>query len=219
MATFGTIGCTMSIQVDITIREDLHIINKHVMAMSPKLCDCVRVASKGATEAVVKVAAPVLKGAVGNSLLTQGTTKIGTVIINSFKIGYSVTLSATSTGLVSAIALGVNAIIECPLLTHNLYKIHRNRKFSAISRTEMIRQSTVECITSGSTVALGIGGAVLGQIAIPVPGVGAAAGGFVGTVAGKGLGYLTGRGIALFITEKEVDLSPVIHCTFVPVKE
>ena len=83
----------------------------------------------------------------------------------------------------------------------------------------MIRQNTVECITSGSTVALGIGGAVLGQIIIPVPGVGAAAGGFVGTVVGKGLGYLTGKGIALFITEKEVDLSPVIHCMFVPVKE
>ena len=190
--------------------------------MSPGLCDaCVRAASKGATEVFVNVTGSILKGAVGGpSLFFQGATNsLGVTIANSFKIGSTAMLSATSVGLVSAIALGVNTIIECPLLAHNVYKIHRKRKFGTISRTEMIRQNTVECITSGSTVALGIGGAVLGRIIIPVPGVGAAAGGFVGTVAGKGLGYLTGRGIALFITDKEVDLSPVIHYMFVPIKE
>ena len=210
--------------MDVTLHEDLHKINRQVIAMSPGLCDaCVRAASKGAAEAVVNVAGSLLKGsATGFPLLYvfQGATNsVGAVLANSFKVGYTATLSATSVGLVSAIALGVNAIIETPLLAYNLYKIHRKRKFDTISQTEMKRQNTVEGCTSAGTVALGIGGAVLGQILIPVPVVGAAAGGLVGTLAGKGAGYLTGKGIALFITEKIVDLSPVIHCTFEPLSE
>ena len=119
MATYGAIGHPMSIQVDVTLHEDLHKINKQVIAMSPGLCDaCVRAASKGATEAFVNVAGSGLKGAFGApSLFFHGATNsLSVMIANSFKIGYSATLSATSIGLVSAIALGVNAIIEGPLL-------------------------------------------------------------------------------------------------------
>ena len=223
MATYGAIGHCMSIQVDITLHEDLHKINKQVIAMSPGLCDaCVRAASKGAAEAVFNVAGSLLNGTVGNPVfyVFQGaTSSVGAVLANSFKVGYTATLSATSVGLVSAIALGVNVIIETPLLAYNIYKIHRKRKFDVISQTEMKRQNTVEGCTSAGTVVLGVGGAVLGQILIPIPVVGAAAGGLAGIFAGKGAGYLTGKGIALFITDKDVDLSPVIHCIFVPLNE
>jgi phage tail tape-measure protein len=210
----------MSIQVDVTLHEDLHKINKQVIAMSPGLCDaCMRAASKGAAEGVANVAGSLLKGAAVNPILSffQGATNsVGAVLANSFKVGYTATLSATSIGLVSAIALGVNAIIETPLLAYNIYKIHRKQKFNKISQTEMKRQYTVEGCTSAGTVALGIGGAVLGQIVIPIPVVGAAAGGLVGTLAGKGGGYLVGKGIGLFIIDKDVDLSPVVHEVFVP---
>lgn len=221
MATYGAIGHCMSIQVDITLHEDLHKINKQVIAMSPGLCDaCVRAASKGAAEAVVNITGSLLNGAaIGNPILYffQGATNsVGAVLANSFKVGYTATLSATSVGLVSAIALGVNAIIETPLLAYNIYKIHRKRKFDTISQTEMKRQKAVEYCSSAGTVTMGIGGAVLGQMLIPIPVVGAAAGGLLGTLTGKGVGYLTGKGVALLINEKEVDLPLVIHCIFVP---
>ena len=214
----------MSIQVDITLHENLHKINQQIIAMSPGLCDaCVRAASKGAAEAVANVAGSLLmREVVRNPLLSlfQGATNsVGTVLANSFKVGYTATLSATSVGLMSAIALGVNAIFETPQLVYNFYKIHRKRKFDKISHTEMKRQSTVEGCTSAGTVALGIGGAVLGQMIIPIPVVGAAAGGLLGTLAGKSAGYLTGKGIALFITDKDVDLSPVVHQIFVPLSD
>lgn len=226
MATFGAIGHCMSIQVDVTLHEDLHKIHKQVIAMSPGLCDaCVRAASKGAAEAAANVAGSLLKGAAaaGNPILYffQGATNsVGAILANSFKIGYTATLSATSVGLVSAIALGVNAIIETPLLAYNIYKIHRKGKFKKISETEKKCHYTVEGCTSAGTVILGVGGAVLGQIIIPIPVVGAAAGGLLGTLAGKGAGYLTGKGITLFITNKDVDLPPVIHCScFAPLNE
>ena len=220
MATYGAIGCHMSIQVDVTVHEDLHRINKQVIAMSPELGDaCVRAASKGAAEAVANVAGSLLKQTAVNPILSlfQGATSnsVSAVLANSFKVGYTATLSATSIGLVSAIALGVNAIIEAPLLSYNIYKIHRKRKFDKISRTEMKRQCTVEGCTSAGTVALGVGGAVVGQIVIPIPVIGAAAGGLVGTLAGKGSGYLIGNGISLFIADKDVDLSPVVPQMFV----
>ena len=220
MATYGAIGCFMSVQVDVTVHEDLHKINKQIIAMSPGLGDaCVRAASKGAAEAVANVAGSLLKETAVNPILSlfQGaTSSVGTVLANSFKVGYTATLSATSVGLVSAIALGVNTIIEAPLLAYNIYKIHRKRKFDKISQTEMKRQYTVEGCTSAGTVALGVGGAVVGQMLIPIPVVGAAAGGLVGTLAGKGAGYLIGNGIALFIADKDMDLSPVVHQMFVP---
>ena len=211
MATYGTIGCHMSIQVDVTVHEDLHRINKQVIAMSPELGDaCVRAASKGAAEAVANVAGSLLRQTAVNPILS-----LSAVLANSFKVGYTATLNATSVGLVSAIALGVNTIIEAPLLSYNIYKILQKRKFDKISQMEMKRQCTVKGCTSAGTVALSIGGAVLGQMLIPIPVVGAAAGGLVGSLAGKSSGYLIGNGIALFFADKDVDLSPVVHQMFV----
>ena len=120
-------------------------------------------------------------------------------------------LSGTTIGLVGGIALGVNVLIESPLLLRRLYKIHRKKKFAVISSTEAKRQYTVETTTSVNTIAGGVGGAVVGQVAIPVPVLGAVVGGFVGVLAGKGIGYLEGRAVAavLINDDKETDL-PVI---------
>ena len=89
-----------------------------------------------------------------------------------------------------------------------------------ISSTEAKRQYTVETITSVNTVAGGVGGAIIGQVAIPVPVLGAAVGGFVGVLAGKGIGYLEGRTAALLIKDdKETDLPVIIHCVYVPMSD
>ena len=125
--------------------------------------------------------------------------------------------------MVGGIALGVNVLIESPRLLRSLYKIHRKEKFDVISSTEAKRQYTVETITSVNTVAGGVGGAIIGQVAIPVPVLGAFVGGFGGVLAGKGIGYLEGSlraaAAVLFNDDKETDLPVIIHCVYVPMSD
>ena len=66
-----------------------------------------------------------------------------------------------------------------------------------------------------NTVIGGTAGAIVGQVAIPVPVLGVVVGGFAGVIAGKGLGNLEGRGVVLLITDKETDLPVIVHCLFV----
>ena len=221
----GTIGTAVSIQVDINMYQDLH---ERVHAMSPGLGDaCVRATSNGAMKTVMKLASTAIvrggaRAAVrgGGSIFTQGAadaaeTGLSSAVANSFRVGYTAALTATTVGLVSGIALGANLIIESPLLVRSIYKIHRKRKFDVISSTEAKRQIAVQSFTSVNTVIGGTAGAIVGQVAIPVPVLGAVVGGFAGVIAGKGLGNLEGRGVALLINDKETDLPVIIHCIFV----
>lgn len=220
----GTIGTAVSIQVDIKMYHDLH---ERIYAMSPGLGDaCIRATSNGAMKTVVKLASSaILRGGTraavrgGGSALTQGAadaaeTGVSTAVANSFRVGYTAALSATTVGLVSGIALGANLIIESPLLVRSLYKVHRKRKFEIISSTEAKRQVAVQSFTSVNTVIGGTAGAIVGQVAIPVPILGAVVGGFAGTIVGKGLGNLEGRGVALLINDKETDLPLIVHCLY-----
>ena len=226
----GTIGESVSIQVDIVLYQCLH----HVHAMPPGLSDaCMRATSKGVIKTVAKVTGTAIIRGVTRAAARSGgsaATQVGTdlaesslniALANSFRIGYTAALSATTVGLVGGIALGANVFIESPLLVRNLYKIHRKKKFDVISSTEAKRQYTVETITSVNTVAGGVGGAIVGQVAIPVPVLGAAVGGFVGVLAGKGIGYLEGRAAAALLIndDKETDLPVIIHCVYVPMSD
>ena len=222
----GTIGTAVSIQVGVKIYQDLH---QHVDTMSPGLGDaCMRATSKGALKTVMKITgtAIVRAGAratikSGGSAIPQGATEaaetgLGAALANSFRIGYTAALSATTVGLVSGIALGANLIIESPLLLRSLYKIYRKKKFDVISSTEAKRQIAIQSFTSVNTVIGGTAGAIIGQVAIPVPVLGAVIGGFAGVIAGKGIGHLEGRGVALLIEDdKEADLPIIINCIFV----
>ena len=218
----GTIGTAVSIQVDIKVYQDLH---ERFHAMSPGLGDaCIRATSKGALKAAMKVAgAAIVKG--GTRAVVKGSgaaaatdaaeTGLSAALANSFRVGYSAALSATTVGLVSGVALGANLIIESPLFVRSIYKIHRKQKFDVISSTEAKRQIAVQSFTSVNTVIGGTAGAIIGQVAIPVPVLGAVVGGFAGIIAGKGLGNLEGRGVALLINDKETDLPVIVHCFFV----
>ena len=226
----GTIGTAVSIQVDINMYQDLH---ERVHAMSPGLGDaCMRATSKGAMKTVMKLAGTAIfrggaRAAVrggGTSIFTQGATdaaetSLRTAVANSFRVGYTAALSATTVGLVSGIALGANLIIESPLFVRGLYKVHRKRKFEVISSTEAKRQAAVQSFTSVNTIIGGTAGAIVGQVAIPVPVLGAVVGGFAGVIVGKGLGNLEGRGVAMLINDKETDLPTIIHCMYVSVNE
>ena len=214
----------MSIQVDINMYRDLH---QQANSMSPGLGDaCLRAASKGAVKTVVKLAGTVIiRGGAraGGSIFAQGAadaaeTGLSTAVANSFRVGYTAALSATTVGLVSGIALGANLIIESPLLVRSIYKIHRKRKFEVISKTEARRQTTIQAFTSVNTVIGGTAGAVVGQVAIPIPVLGAVVGGFAGVIVGKGLGNLEGRGVAKLFNDKQTDLPVVLHCLYVPME-
>ena len=110
-------------------------------------------------------------------------------------------------------------IVESPLFVHSIYKIHRKKKFGVISSTEAKRQYTVQSFTSANTVIGGTAGAIVGQVTIPVPVVGAVVGGFVGVLAGKGLGNLEGRGFARLFKDKATDLPVVLYCEYVPMED
>lgn len=223
----ATIGTPVSIQVDIHMYQSLH---ENFHTIPPQLGEaCIRATSKGAMKTVAKLAGTAIvrggaRAAVrgGGSIAAQGAadaaeTSLNFAVVNSFRVGYSAALTATTVGLVSGIALGANLAIETPLFVRNIYKIHRKRKFEMISSTEYKRQTTVKSITSANTVLGGTAGAIIGQVAIPIPIVGAAVGGFAGVIAGKGLGYLEGQGVArLFFNDKETDLPIIVHCAFVP---
>ena len=220
----GTIGTAVSIQVDIKIYQDLH---EHFHVMSPGSGDaCMRATSKGVRKAAMKVAgSAIVKGGTRAAVKASGAA-VATdaaetaALANSFRIGYTAALSATTVGLVSGVALGANLIIESPLFVRNIYKIHRKQKFDVISSTEAKRQIAIQSFTSANMVIGGMAGVIIGQVAIPVPVLGAAVGGFAGVIAGKLIGNLEGRGVALLIkSDKETNLPIIIHCTFVPMDD
>lgn len=225
----GTIGAAVSIQVDVNMYRDLH---GGIHAMSPALGDaCVRATTNGALKTAMKLASTaIIRGGAraavrgGGSVFAQGAadaaeTGLSTAVANSFRVGYTAALSATTVGLVSGIALGANLIIESPLLVRSLYKVHRKKKFDVISSTEAKRQYTIHSVTSVNTVVGGTAGAIIGQVAIPVPILGAVVGGFAGVVAGKTLGNLEGRGVALLFNDKETNLPVILHCKYVPMND
>ena len=80
-----------------------------------------------------------------------------------------------------------------------------------ILSTEAKHQIAVQSFTSVNTVIKGAAGAIVGQVAIPVPvvHVGAVVGGFAGVIAGR---ILEGRGVALLICDKETDLPICTLC-------
>ena len=231
----GTIGAVISIQVTVVMRQYLHTIADEIIAVTPEMgAACVRATPKDAIKLVANVTGAAITRGATRAAARSGVSaaaRVGTAdlvepglnvaLANSFQIGRTAALSGTTIGLVGGIALGVNVLIESPRLLRSLYKIHRKEKFDVISSTEAKRQYTVETITSVNTVAGGVGGAIVGQVAIPVPVLGAFVGGFVGVLAGKGIGYLEGRAAAamLFNDDKETDLPVIIHCVYVPMSD
>ena len=230
----GTIGKSISIQVSIVLRKFLHNVAHDVVALSPAFGDaCMRATSKGAIKTVAKVTGTAVSKGVtkavvmsGESAATQGAADVAESSLNaaidiSFSIGYTAALSATTVGMVGGIALGVNLLVQGPLLIRDLYKVHRKKTFNMISSTEAKRQYAVKSITSVNTIIGGVGGALVGQVAIPVPVLGAAVGGFVGVLAGKGIGSLEGRAAAAMLikNDKRTDLPVIIHCVYVPMSD
>ena len=138
-------------------------------------------------------------------------------IRGTFKVGTRAALSGTAVGAVGGTGAGVILLVEGPLLARGIYKLHRKKQFDHVSETEYKQGVIKETFTSVNTVIGGIGGAIVGQILIPVPGIGAAIGGAVGTVSGQICGTAEGWAASKLVREKIVTLPVVVRCTFMEI--
>lgn len=138
----------------------------------------------------------------------------------AFKLGTRVVLHGTRLGRVVGYGPGINLLIEAPFFTRRLYKLNRQKKFDQISQEEYTRGVIQQSFTSANTVVGATAGAIVGQIAIPVPVLGAAVGGALGTISGHGLGRLEGWAASKLVRDpKSPTLPVVVTLTFVDYPE
>ena len=132
-----------------------------------------------------------------------------------FQLGYRAALSGTAIGIVAGVAVAAN-VIEGPFLARAVYKLHRKKTFHQISHEEYKWGVVQASFTSANTIVGGIGGAIVGQIAIPVPGVGAAIGGAVGGIVGQLFGRAEGWAASRIISDpRAVTLPQLIETSFI----
>ena len=136
---------------------------------------------------------------------TRGGLRLG------FKLGTQVALSGT---ILAGPGVGVYILVEGPILARGIYKLHRKKKFEQISEAEYTRGVIQETFTSVNVIAGSVGGAILGQILIPIPGVGAGIGGVIGTIAGQAAGKAEGLAASKLVREKISTLPVIANYTF-----
>ena len=129
--------------------------------------------ASAAMQAGVKAAAKVgvKVGARGGARAGANVAADGTAVLSGaeslFQLGFRAALSGTAIGIVAGVAVAVNIAIEAPLLAVTIFKLHRKKKFDQISQEEFARGIVQESITSANTVVGAVGGAIVGQVAIP----------------------------------------------------
>ena len=196
-----------------------------MVPVQPSADAITRSLSKGALKALSKVAGGLIVRGVARSAakggitgtLTEGTeaVSLGPILSNAFKVGYPTAISSASVGLVSGVAGVLNLGIEGSLLTRDIYKLKRKRKYNIISQTDYKRGVVKQSFTRVNTFFGATGGAIVGQVAIPVPVLGAFIGSAIGTAVGKVAGHYEGEAAAnKLIKEKEIDLPVTVHCKY-----
>ena len=219
----ATIGRKLSIQVSKELYEDLsqRIVSPLVVHGSDVIA---RSSSKGVLKATGKVvgsavaraaARTAVKGGLTGATAESAEATFAGAVSNAFKVGYPAAVTGASIGIVSGVAVAANAGIEGPMLVRGIYKLHRQKKFKKISKQAYKRGVTHASITRVSTFVGGSGGALIGQVTIPVPVLGAVVGGVLGTVTGKVAGHFGGRAIAnAAFKDKIVDLPVIVVCDY-----
>ena len=219
----ATTGHHMSIQVDVAVQKALQFTYRSVL--KPIQTAINRATLRGGAKGVAKLAvhgATVLAyagKAVGQVAAKAGTksafkagAKAGAKA--TFKLGYRAAASGTAVGAVGGIAVGVNILFEGPLLARGLYKLHQKKKFGVISDADYSRGVIQQSFTSVNTVIGGVGGALVGTVAIPVPVLGAAVGGMVGSVVGQVAGAGEGWLASQLVHSKTLTLPVVIRLNY-----
>jgi hypothetical protein len=227
----ATVGRRLSFQVSKELYDDLNRLNQRIATPMVVHSSAVlaRNSSKGVMKATGKIVGSVItraaaraavKGGITGGAAESAETTVAGALSTGFKLGYPAAITGASLGIVSVVAVVANASIEGPMLARGIYKLRRKKKFKKISKQAYKRGVTHTTITRVSTFIGGSGGALLGQVIIPVPVLGAVVGGITGTVAGKVAGHFAGSGIAnRAFREKTVDLPAVVSCEYVNISD
>lgn len=128
----------------------------------------------------------------------------------AFKLGSRVLLHGTRLGRVVGIGPGINILAEAPFFTRRMYKLNRQKKFDQISEEDYKRGVIQQSFTSANTVVGATAGAIIGQVVIPIPVLGAAVGGALGTISGNGLGRLEGWAASKLIRDAKTPTLPIV---------
>lgn len=143
------------------------------------------------------------------SLTVEAGARISTNV--AFRLGSRVLLQSTHIGRIVGYGPGISLLAEAPFFTMKLYKLNRQKKFDRISEEEYKRGVIQQSFTSANTVIGATAGAIIGQLAIPVPVVGAAVGGVLGTISGGGIGRLEGWAVSkLAVRDGRTPTLPVV---------
>ena len=128
----------------------------------------------------------------------------------AFKLGSRAVLHGSRLGRIVGFGPGLNLLAEAPFFTRHMYKLGRQKKFDQITKEEYKRGMIQQSFTSANTVIGATAGAILGQVAIPIPVLGAAVGGALGTISGNGIGRLEGWAASKLVRDARVPTLPVI---------
>ena len=216
LTMIATCGHPLSVQVDRCLHKALQCSKHTIKPIGLALA--VRAPSKGMMKVGFKAAT------VMHEVATKSVSKTGAKAVMkssakvAFKLGYKAALNGTTVGAVGGIAVGINLVVEGPLLARSIYKLHQRKQFDMISDEDYKRGVIKESFTSVNTVIGGAGGAVVGQIAIPVPVLGAAVGGVAGSLLGQAIGYGEGWLFSHLIHDKPQTIPPIItpNYTYIP---
>ena len=138
----------------------------------------------------------------------EACTRVATNTV--FRLGARAAITATRVGLISGFVPGLNLLIETPFYTRRVYKLYRKHKFNQISEADYKRGVVRQSFTSANTVIGATTGAILGQIAIPIPVLGGAVGGALGLVAGGSIGSLEGWAASKLVRDAKSVTLPVV---------
>ena len=208
----ATVGRETSIQIDEKMHQALQYSKRALISGlgNAMASSATRATGKGALKASVKVCAKAIVKASNKVVARAGTRAVAQgATVDVFRIGYTAAISGTAVGLVAGVAVGVNVLIETPLFARGIYKEHRKHQFDCTSDTEYAQGVAKQSFISANTVMGGVGGALLGQVAIPVPVLGAVVGGFVGSMVGQAAGAGQGYLVSKLFNAKVINL-PVV---------
>ena len=128
----------------------------------------------------------------------------------AFKLGGRFALRNTRLGRLIGFGPGLSILAEATFFTRSIYKLNRQRKFDQITDKDYKRSVIKQTFTSTNMVIGVTAGAILGQIAIPIPGVGAAVGGTLGSLGGNGIGCIEGWAFSKLVRDDKEPTLPII---------
>ena len=185
---FATIGIPMSIQVNKIIRHALICTKRSLRAFRGSIIH--RSAKCAPNDVMHKIMSVACK--------------------HSSKTAASISALALAGGIDFAVSLAV----ELPLLAYNIHKLRKKARFRMISEEEFKRQVLKEVLVGCGVVTDGTAGTIAGQAIIPLPVLGAVAGGLLGGLIGQGCGTVAGNLLGCLIKEKELALPKTLSYSY-----